>query len=830
MKIHLRLAVSRGMRMLLAATLVPFIPAAVTKAQDNVPSQQWTIANPSISFEENHGQFRDSGQFTAQASGFTLVLERNQTTMKLRPEKAGELPVAVRMAFSGGNATALIGAAQLPGVSHYLYGSDPQTWVRDVRSYQRVLYEDVYPGIDLVFRNDGSQIEYDFIVAPGADPSRIKLSFSGIRATRVDASGDLVLETSARPVRQRRPKLYQEIDGTRHDVDGEFVLQGKHEVGFRVGPYDHERVLIIDPVVVYSTLFGGSRGYQGIQDVTVDSSGNAYAVGFFPWNGDIGSPDVFVAKFGPTGRLLFRTTFGGVFPADEAGGIALDSAGNIYVTGSTSTPLPGAPQFPTTPSAFQPVHGGGVRDAFLTKLDPTGTTILYSTFLGGAGDDSGSSIEIGADGRIHIVGVTTSPDFPTAIALQPLLAGAADAFVTVFDPTATALIFSTYLGGSLDDRAVRLVVSGDTLSITGTTSSLDFPIATTLQPVFGGGASDAFLARISAIGALLSSTYLGGSADDEAFGIAVDRDAFVYVAGNTNSADFPTARPLQPTLSFPPDADVFLTKLAPDASSLVYSTYLAIGTDARCVPFHPNDPCGDVGVDARGDAFITAGPRSTVGVFVLKVHSSGMQRLYTFNGYGGEAIAVAPPASESAPGPRPFATELVIAGQTAARIFPVLHAVDPMRNFFYEFEEGWLMKLLDRPSPRAEYEETDPRIIYTGTWERHLADTHSGGAAARSAEAGARATITFTGTGIQLIGHRDPSAGNVMLTRSFDATPVSIDTYASPAESRALVVSISNLTFGTYSVTFEVQGTHNSRSSADWFWIDGFRILGIDGE
>jgi hypothetical protein len=317
----------------------------------------------------------------------------------------------------------------------------------------------------------------------------------------------------------------------------------------------------------------------------------------------------------------------------------------------------------------------------------------------------------------------------------------------------------------------------------------------------------------------MSSTYLGGSADEQAFGVAVDRLGFTLVTGSTNSSDFPTVRPLQPTLSFAPEADAFLVKLTPNASGLIYATYLDIGADARCPETYPtlNDPCGGVAVDIRGNVYVNAGSPLSRGVFVIKVDAAGRRRVYTFNGFGGEAIALKPTRQLLAP-------EIFVAGRTRASIFPVLNAYDSSRKSF-ETEEGFLMKLIDGPNPRASFEETDTRITYTGTWEVDTAPDHSRGAAMRSQEAGATASITFTGTGIQVIGRRDPSAGIFTVMQTTEPFPL-VDAYASPAEPRSLLLSISDLPPGTYTVTLKVTGTHNNRATGQWIWIDGFNVIG----
>jgi hypothetical protein len=451
----------------------------------------------------------------------------------------------------------------------------------------------------------------------------------------------------------------------------------------------------------------------------------------------------------------------------------------------------------------------GGFDAFVMKLDPTGRTILYSTFLGGTGTDRGADIKVDDRGRIYVAGTTDSTDFPALKASQAALAGGTDAFLTVFEPSG-AVACSTYLGGSGDETVARIVVSSKRETfVAGTTTSADFPTHNnSFQPGYGGGASDAFIAVFSPGGGLKDGTYLGGSGRDEAYGIALNGGKdFVYLTGSTDSPDFPTASALQPTLSFPPEADAFLAKADMKLSGLAYSTYLGVG---RAVTCSSPAPCGGVAVDSGGNAYVTAN-----GAFVIKVDPAGASRLETFNGLGGHAIAVKNNGA---------APEIFVVGHTGEHLYPTFQSQAAFPSY-YMSEFGWLTKLTDGPNPGAVSEESDPRIAYSGAWEKDVSPEHSGGAALRSQEAGAKATITFTGTGLQVIGRRDPSAGILRVSVGCCQNG-SIDTYTSPAESRSVLVSFSGLYQGTYTVTLEVTGTHNSRSSGNWVWIDGINVLG----
>jgi len=807
--------------------------ATVASASIHIPERPRlprSLESTPLGFEPNRGQFEGPAWFVARGRGYTLKLSPAEATMDLgRPEGAAE-PVQVRRMVVGGNARAeMRGEAEQPGRSHYFRGNDPASWVTNVPSYARVAEAAIYPGIDLVYHGDADRLEWDFVVAPGTDPARIRLRFEGARPLRLDGNGDLVVETTTGVVRQKKPVLYQEVGSERRTVGGAYDLHGPDEIGFQVAAYDATRPLVIDPELVYSTYVAGCRGRQGVEDVAVDSDGNAYAVGYQPVGCDLEPSHAWVVKFGPDGTRLASTKFGGWgATVDAATGVALDAAGNVYVTGWSDWRQPGGPpQFPTTPDALQPTNAG-VRDAFVTKLDPALGNILYSTLLGGSGDDIGTDIAVGDMGTVYVAGQTASTDFPVANPAQPFPGGGQDAFIAALDLAASNLVFSSYLGGSGDDSPARLAKAGSAIVLAGTTSSPDLPVrsgdaAGPFQPSFGGGSSDAFVARYSCAGTLDYLTYLGGSDRDEAYGVAADASGFAYVTGGTASPDYPTLNPVQPSLSFPPEGDAFVTKLDPAGSGLAYSTYLEVGGDVAACVFPPGkppgypppygSPCGGIAVGGCGEVYVTA-----QGVFVAKLDAWGASRVYTFNGYGGNAIVLGP------------AGDIVVSGKGQAetlRLFPTANASDPYLDW-YESELGTLTKLTDRPNPSAQFEQDDPRIAYKGTWEIESPE-NSGGTAARSMEAGAQAVITFDGTGIQLIGERGPSAGIVRV--SLDDNPLqqnlSLDTYAAPVEARSLLLSFDGLGAASpHTLKLEVAGTQGRRSTGAWISVDGFNVLG----
>jgi hypothetical protein len=754
-----------------------------------------------LGFEPNRGQAGPDVRFLAWHPGFVAELRSTGAVVSWRPAReAGAARLGIR--FAGGRTPrSVAGLDELAARSHYFTGSDPKRWLAGIPQYARVGYSGVYPGVDVLFQGRPGALRYDFVVAPGADPGAIALEFDGARDVRVDAAGDLVLATAAGEVRHERPVIYQEDRGSRRVVEGRYVLRAANRVGVEIVGYDRSETLVIDPTLVYSTYLGDVRRDYG-NAVAVDAQGAAFIAGGFNW-GDNTDTDVFVAKFDPTGRnLLWRARIGGQFN-EEAAGLALDPAGGVHLTGSTGSypsDPPGRPEYPRTPDAFQPDYGGGVNDAFVTVLGPTGA-MLSSTFLGGGGDDQGRDIALDAAGDSYLAGFTTSADFPLARPLQSVHGGGYDGFAARMSPDKSALVYSTYLGGAADDRILSLALDGPgSAHLAGTTGSPDFPTAGALQAGFGGGVSDALLSVVSPDGAqLLYSTYLGGSGADEGRDVALDAGGHAYLTGMTDSADFPTASPLESALGSPPNADAFLARLAPAGDSLVYSTYLgAKGGNG-------------VAVDAGENAYVTGG-----GVLAAKLDRSGSALLYAFWAPGGNAIAA--DGSGAA----------YVTGGTLSNLLPTMNAHQPRNGGMFSGrgrDDAFLAKISDAPAPPPAIEEDDPRISYTGTWTVGEAPGHSGGRAVYSDEAGASATITFTGTGIQLIGRREESSGFAYITTGSTIWGYA-DTYAAPAQDQSLILSITGLTEGTYSLNVTVSGSRNGRSLGNRVWIDGFTILG----
>jgi concanavalin A-like lectin/glucanase superfamily protein/beta-propeller repeat-containing protein len=537
-----------------------------------------------LTFELNQGQLDGSVHYLCRGPGYTLFLTPNEIVMNLdgrnRDARVTMHLVAARLR------PPLTGVTPLSTRSNYFIGDNPARWRTGVPHYAEVRYEQVYEGIDLVFRSASSgQLEYYFIVAPGADPGRIQIRFLGADV-RSGRNGELILRTGNGDLVQRSPTLYQDAGGERLRITGRHLRLGRHEIGFDIGAYDHTRPLIIDPVLVYATFLGGTSFEEGLA-VAVDASRNTYVTGTtrstsFPGvsggaiqstNGG-GSGDVFVTKINPAGTAIVYSTFIGGAGRDRANAIAVDGTGNAYVAGQTDSAA-----FPVTAGVIRPVHPGGGDAVFVTKINAAGTAIAYSTFLG-----QGNALGIAVDAatNAYIGGTTTSgiPGTSATSAQQSFGGGSSDGFVTKINPAATAILYATFLGGNAADAISGITVdAAGNAYVTGSTSSLAFPGTSTspIQATFGGNI-DAFVTKINTTGSTFSySTYLGGTGRDDGAGIALDVSGNAYVTGTTTgSSAFPgvTTASLQPAPAGGAGGDAFVTKINTSGTAIVYSTYL----------------------------------------------------------------------------------------------------------------------------------------------------------------------------------------------------------------------------------------------------------------
>src|SRR6266702_2945648 len=567
-----------GVSLTLAAQANPPGSARIVEGYGKLP----------LAFEANQGQSDPQVKFLSRGAGYSLFLTADAAVLALQPSAPSPLgagPVknshpqstraVLRMKLVNTNPRIqLIGQDELPGKSNYFIGNDPKKWLTNVRQFSKVRYENVYPGVDLVYYGHQRELEYDFVLQPGASPQAIRLGIAGARRLRLE-HGDLVLTSGTGEVHLRSPRIYQEADGVRHNVRGRYLIKNDGEVGFAVAMYDRRRTLVIDPVLAYATYLGGSSDDDG-SGVAVDSAGNAYITGTtfstdFPTVNAIqptfhGGRDVFVTKINADGTALgYSTYLGGSVGSDFGVAIAVDSTGNAYLTGTT-----GSTDFPTK-NAIQPVYGGGDFDALVTKINAKGSALVYSTYLGGSLHEECSAIAVDTAGRAYVTGFTESTDFPTKNPFQSAIHDAADVFVTEINAAGSGFVYSTYLGGNDFDGGNGIAVdSTGNAYVTGVTSSTDFPTVNAIQPTLPVG-SHAFVTKFSANGsAPVYSTYLGGSGSDHGYGIKADASGNAYVTGFTSSTNFPTVNAIQ---SSPTGG--FLSKINAGGTAFIYSTYLS---------------------------------------------------------------------------------------------------------------------------------------------------------------------------------------------------------------------------------------------------------------
>jgi hypothetical protein len=661
-------------------------------------------------FETNHGQSDERVKFITRAGGATIFLAATEAVFVLSaPDEsaamtqtdrasraAGELEQApaqprmhaLRMKIEGANEVAQIeGMDKLPGIVNYFIGNDPDKWHANIPTFGRVRYGSIYDGIDLVYYgNAHRQLEYDFVVKPGADAAQVGLSFEGADSVAVDAAtGDLLVETSVGVVRQRRPVVYQETNGERREIESSYELRGGNHVGFHIRAYDLSKPLIIDPVLVYSTYLGGGGDDSG-NSIAVDSTRNVYVTGFtqsvnFPTKAGAldttlgGFSDAFVTKLNAAGTSLVYSTYLGGSGFETGSGIAVGSLGNAYVTGQTDSD-----NFPLA-TALQGVRGGQ-EDVFVTELSVSGAGLVYSTYLGGSSGDFGNAIAVDSSSA-YVTGLTVSSNFPTTPGAFDTTLGSSDAFVTKLNSTGSALSYSTFVGGSSGERGAGIAVdSAGNAYITGRASP-GFPTTPGAVQNISGGGIDAFVTKLNAAGsALVYSSFLGGSSSEIGLGIAVDSSGNAYVTGQTSSPNFPTVGAIQSTRSG--GSDAFVTKLNSTGSALSYSTYLG-GNGTGSSAF--GDSASGIAVDSSGNAYVTGQTDSTnfptspgtfqetIGggsndAFVTKLNAAGSVLAYSTYLGGTDLDGCSGIAVDSA-------GNAYVTGLTTSTDFPTANAIQP---------------------------------------------------------------------------------------------------------------------------------------------------------
>ena len=717
------------------------------------------------SFEVNAGQADARVRFLSRGSGHTLLLSDDGATLALRKggggrEGSGRSPLRrafgetargvdapepsfqlIGMKFVGANPRAeIVGEGELKARVNYLVGRDPSKWRAGVPTFAGVRYRGLYRGVDLVYHDGGGGLlEYDFVLAPGADYRHIRLRFEGVDALSVGEGGELLLHTGAGTVSQGAPFVYQESGGSRREVAGRYVLRGRREVGFSLGEYDRSAPLIIDPVLVYSTYFPAAS------EMAVDGAGGVYVVGTaWAFPGDLpatpgafqrtrrGESDAFVAKLNPDGTGLSYLTYLGGGGGEYGQDIAVDAAGNAYVSGITYSD-----DFPAV-NAFQPASNRGGSESFVAKLNTTGSALIYSSYLGGKESEFNGGLAVDAAGAAYVVGDTFSTDFPVRNALQPEKKGATDFYVTKIAPDGKSLEYSTYLGGSSGETGFLVDIAVDASGaayVAGTTYSQDYPVTPgAFQQVSkappGGFSPDVVVTKIAPGGASLTySTYLGGARHEFSYGVAVDAAGQAHVVGDTSSEDFPTLNALYPTARNPL-GNGFLAKLNAAGTGLVYSTYLS-GTPKRpCGPLRihempticPSETATAVATDAAGNAYVTGSTLSDnfptpvgalqpslngfMDAYVIKLDPAGRALFSTY--LGGSS------ADEGADIRADDAGTIYLLGYTSSDDFPT---VNPYRDGFARDSDqvlnSFVAKLSDAETPGRQGRVQFDSAVYT---------------------------------------------------------------------------------------------------------------------
>ncbi|MDQ6677201.1 MAG: SBBP repeat-containing protein [Acidobacteriota bacterium] len=546
-----------------------------------------------LTFEPNRGQAPGTAQFVARGAGYYLTLDRSGSRMLLRQGKrAAEIRTTLAGCAPGAELKA---SAPLPGHSAYFRGNDPSKWVTGIPNFAQVKMDAVYPGIDLVYYGNQSRLEYDFVVAPHADSRQIRMHFEGVSSLRTDPEGNLVLKTSAGELSQHRPVVYQVLAGVRQAVAGDFEIGRGNTVRFRVGSYDRAAPLVIDPVLVYSSFLGGTDTDEG-HSVASDGAANMYLTGV-TFSTPAGDADVLVRKVSADGTAFLYTADLGGSGNDYGNGIAVDVNGYAFVGGRTAST-----DFPAV-NAFQSTNYGA-NNAFVVRLDPAASSMVFSTYVGGSTDDRGYALALDRQGSVYLTGAASSTDFPTSQgAAQSNLRGGLDAFVVKFDYSGAAQ-FSTLLGGGSDDQAFGIAVDSNGNSyIAGQTNSDSFPQAKAPYQHSRHGGLDAFLSEISNDGTtLLFSTFIGGSGDDSAGGVAVDLSGNAYVVGTTASSDFPIPNQSYNTGFNGGAADIFVVKYFPGGQNIAWATFLGS---------HGTDDGNAIAVDPNGNVYVAGDTNSS---------------------------------------------------------------------------------------------------------------------------------------------------------------------------------------------------------------------------
>lgn len=690
-----------------------------------------------LSFEPNQGQASEGVQYVARGNGFRLSFLQNRITLALQ----GDTPDVLDLQWLRADPKASVSREQpQPGKANYILGNNPEEWKTEIPLYSRIVYRQLYPGIDIAYYGSRGNLEYDLTIGPGADWRQVQLEITGNDGAQLDAAGDVVLRVRGKEVRLHTPSVYQDLGGEKVEVASHLRLQGNHTISFELSGYDPTQPVIIDPVLTYSSYLGGGGNDSGTS-LAVGGDGSIYVTGVTGSNDFPVTPgafqtertfdwEVFVTKLNPSGSSLVYSTYIGGGMSDISTGIVVDAEGDAFVAGWTSSP-----GFPTTAGAFDTVCGsdgtcnGFQADGFVTKLNPTGSGLVYSTYLGGETVDQISAIAIDPAGDAFVWGATASSGFPTTPGVfrethpEP---GVSVAFATKLDSTGSSLAYSTFLGSGLAFGGA--IDTAGNAYVGGTTSSANYPTTPgAFQPGIRTGGdcvdvcTDGFVTKLNANAtSLVYSTYLGGKEIEWEKSLAIDNAGNAYVTGFTNSADFPTTPgAFQPVLAAP--NDLFVTKLNQTGTGLVYSTYLG-GSQTEQDPQITLDPDGNAYVlgDSTSNDFPVFDPIQASCASCLLGIDSGLADLVLteLNSSGSALLFSTFLGGSDADGSGALALDshgnVYITGGTLSLDFPVVSAYQPSHTFGHQFDVLLTKISLVAPDFAITATELVPKTIRAG--------------------------------------------------------------------------------------------------------------------
>lgn len=643
-----------------------------------------TLNSINLNFQPNLGQIDSDVKFICKGLNYTLFFKTNEFIFKSF-DYSSKKRHFLKYKLLNSICTTIEGLNNTKTRYNYFKGNNENKWICNIISYEKIKYHNVYNNIDLIYYNNGRNIEWDFILYPGSNPEDIKIEFPLKTNMNLDDEGNILVHINSNIMTIKKPYIYQNINNKIHPIDGSFNLSKSNIVSFNIDSYDLDHNLIIDPVLSYSTFLGGT-GDDQIYGIALDSNKDIYVTGFtnsadFPTVNPIysykGDYDVFITKIDSSGSFIIYSTYiSGTF--DEwANDICVDSSGNAYVTGFTKSS-----DFPTK----DPIQSTklGVKSAFLTKLDSTGSSLIYSTFIGGNKDDEAKSMALDSNNNVYLIGITDSTNFPLISPYQSTISNYNSAFICKVASSGNSLLYSTYLGGASIDEGYDITLdSNNNMYLTGTTYSSDFPTKNPIESSLSGQRS-AFITILSADGSnLIFSTFLGGSGADDSNSIVIDNNNNIFIAGTTFSSDFPLVNPIQNTKSG--FFSAFVCKIASGGTHIIFSTYLggsgfdyayAIDLDSEYNPYISGFSTSSdfPTVDSVGPVI------SPTGLYITKIQSDGSSILFSslLTYASGNALTL---DSDNT---------IYVAGTTDQSAFPT---VNPLQSTYAGNNDSFILKI-----------------------------------------------------------------------------------------------------------------------------------------